>query len=102
MFVHVQTRRCEACNADSEALTSSPIVDIPLEEIALTWKPVACPCGYFYQIQHYAVSFNKWHREKYSIEFEQKWAMNVEDKAKIEARLLKLGSTPIPNHLFSC
>lgn len=98
MFVNQQTRRCDSCHVSEDTL--SEIVDIPLEEVSLVWKAVACPCGYFSQVRHHAVSFNKWHGEKWSIGFDLKWAVNVEERVEIESRLLKLGSVPIPDHLY--
>ena len=100
MYVHLQTRSCSACDSPKVVDVSSDIVDISVDEISLDWKAVACPCGYFSQVRHYAVSFNKWRSEQYSIEFDQKWAMNVEERVEIESRLLKLGSVPIPDHLY--
>lgn len=100
MFVHLQTRSCSACDSPRSVEVFPVIVDIPVEEISLDWKAIACPCGYFSQIRHYTVSFNRWRTEKYSIEFDQKWATSEAEKAKIAARLVKLGSVPIPDHLY--
>ena len=100
MYVHLQTRSCSACDSPRSVEVFPIIVDISVDEISLDWKAVACPCGYFSQVRHYAVSFNKWHSEKWSIEFDLKWAMTEAEKAKVEARLVKLGVVPIPDHLY--